>query len=219
MTDIPDIDLDVRDRDAALAVFPEAIRASQIDNKGNLVPHKTGVYFQDVPRDFQTGLAAFPYDIAEELGFFKVDMIPYHIYDSLESNDDLEGLLAVIDRGEFPWEWFSEDRFFENDDTSEPVTQLGRHQHLCEMYPPESVEDVAVLNALIRPRKKYLVGRPWEEIQDKVWKKLPEEESDDPRNYFFKKSHAVAFALAILIHMQILDQIQIGQKPESSFYD
>lgn len=219
MTDIPDVDLDVRDRDAAVAIFPEAIRASQIDNKGNLVPHKTGVYFQNVPKDFQTDLASLPYDLAEELGFFKVDLIPYHIYDALESNEDLEELLAVIDQGEFPWEWFQEDRFYETENGSDAVTQLARHKHLCEMYPPESVEDVAVLNALIRPRKKYLVGQPWEEIQEKVWKKLPEEDSDDPRNYFFKKSHAVAFALAILVHMQLLDRTHTGAAPEKTFYD
>lgn len=219
MSEIPDVDLDVKDREKALALFPESIRASQITRKHDLAIHKTGVYFQKIPVDPITTLAAFPYDVAEALGFFKVDLIPYHIYDMVEDLDDLDDLVEMAESGAFPWGWFLEDRFYDNADPNLTVTQLARHQHLCEMYPPESVEDLAILNALIRPRKKYLVGQDWEVIREKVWQKLPEEDSDEPKNYFFKKSHAVAFALAILVHMQLIDRVLTDGKPVSTFYD
>lgn len=205
MDSIPDVDLDVADREAALALFPEAILASQLSSDGNrLVKHNTGVYFQNIPVDPLVGTATFPYDYAEEFGYYKIDMIPYHVYEGIEDEGLLLELLEFAESEDFPWHWFRDERFYTHEETRLQVTHLARHFDVCQTYPPESVLDVAALIALIRPRKKYLIGQHWDVIEEKIWKKLPEEDSDKPGNYFFKKSHAVAFALVILVHMQLI---------------
>lgn len=198
--EIPDVDLDVSDRDRALTSLKNFIQASQVNNDV-MSPHKTGIYFQRIPVDPTINLAAFPYKEAEFLGYFKVDLIPNHVYDLVESNDEIEELLsAPVD-----WSWFQDERFFDSDDTRYQLTHLAKHMNLCEMYPPKSVEDVAVLLAVIRPRKKYLIGKPREEIDEIIWKKLEEENPDnDPKKYFFKKSHGTAFALLVILHAQLI---------------
>ena len=137
-TEIPDVDLDVSDRDKALASLRNYTQASQVNNEKVLVPHNTGIYFQKIPTDPVTKLAAFPYKEAEGIGYFKVDLIPNHVYDLIESNEELERLLdAPVD-----WEWFQDVRFFEAEDRRYQLTHLAKYHHLCVMYPPESVEDV-----------------------------------------------------------------------------
>ena len=199
--ELPDVDFDVKDREAAAAIFETRVIASQMDQKNNLVKHNSGLYFQNIPVDPITGLAAFPYDIAEQLGYYKIDMIPYHIYNGVKNEKHLIQLLAVAEGDKFPWQWFQEDRFYTNSDPQMQITQLAKHKYLCEKYPPKSVNDLATLIALIRPRKKYLIGQDWDLIKQVVWEKIEDEDG-----YFFKKSHAVAFALAILVHMQLLDK-------------
>lgn len=203
---LPDVDLDVVDRDRVMSILSDAVPASQLSADGKrLVRHNTGVYFQNIPTDPLNGLATFPYEIAEDLGYYKVDFIPYHAYEGVRDEAHLRQLLEMAESERFPWKWFEQSRFFTNPNHSLRVTHLGNHYELTLRYPPRSVLDVAALIALIRPRKSYLIGRPWAEICDLIWQKLPEEENGEARNYFFKKSHAVAFALVILVHMQMLD--------------
>ena len=98
--EIPDVDLDVSDRDLALTSLKNFIQASQVNNNV-MAPHKTGIYFQRIPVDPTINLAAFPYKEAEFMGYFKVDLIPNHVYDVVKSNDESEELLAApID-----WSW------------------------------------------------------------------------------------------------------------------
>ena len=204
--EIPDVDLDVSDRDKALASLRQYIQASQINNDRVMVPHNTGIYFQKIPVDPVTGLASFPYKEAEELGYFKVDIIPNHVYDLVESNEELDALLeAPVD-----WSWFLDKRFFEAEDNRYQLTHLAKYHHLCEMYPPQSVEDIACLIAVIRPRKKYLVGEPWDIIKTVVWQKL---DTEDSKHYFFKKSHAVAFGVLVILHAQLIAR-HLGEAEE-----
>ena len=204
--EIPDVDLDVSDRDKAVSSLRKFTQASQINNESVMEPHTTGIYYQQVPMDPITGLAAFPYKEAEFLGYFKVDLIPNHVYDLVKSNEDLDALLeAPID-----WEWFQDKRFFEAEDRRFQLTHLAKYHHLCEMYPPQSVEDIACMIAVIRPRKKYLVGRPWDELKAKVWEKL---DTEDEKHYFFKKSHAVAFGVLVILHAQLIAR-HLGEDEE-----
>jgi len=204
--EIPDVDIDVPDRNAVLDLFPEALCASQLStDKGKLVQHNTGVYFQKPPVDPLNGLVTYPYDMAEELGYYKIDFIPFHIYENINSEEELQDMIDTAESDDFPWDIFSEKMFFENSDAKLKLTHLGSYFDLCQTYPPKSVMDIAILIALIRPRKKYLIGETWDTISEKIWLKLPEEDKKD--NYFFKKSHAVGYALAVLVHIQVLDKI------------
>lgn len=197
---IPDVDIDLADPGAAMQVVPGLTRASQFNvAKDELVQHSTGAYLQKIPVDPVTGLAAFPYDVAEDLGYFKVDFIKNHIYTGL-TNEDIEAMLEFGEGPEFPWDWFEDEAFYGD----QGLAHIGRYHHIVMQYPPRSVTDLAAIIALIRPRKSYLIGEPRDFVMDNIWINHPEEETDKPGVYFFKKSHAVAYALMILIHIQVL---------------
>jgi DNA polymerase III alpha subunit len=53
--------------------------------------------------------------------------------------------------------------------------------------------------ALIRPAKKHLIGQAWKEVSKTIWDKNTE-------GYSFKKSHAVAYAQLVVVHMNLLEE-------------
>ena len=73
-----DIDLDFKDRNEVLKLIKH-IPASRISN-GELVKHNTSVYVQNSPVDPETGLAAFDYQMAETLGYSKIDFLNLDVY-------------------------------------------------------------------------------------------------------------------------------------------
>jgi len=52
--------------------------------------------------------------------------------------------------------------------------------------------------AIIRPAKRGLMYKDWTEIMNEVWTKPTD------GSYFFKKSHAVAYAQAIVVQMNLI---------------
>jgi hypothetical protein len=67
------------------------------------------------------------------------------------------------------------------------------------------VEQLSAVLAMIRPAKRYLIGKPWTTIMKEVWTKPENDE------YFFKKSHATAYAVAIVAQMNLIcEQISYG---------
>ena len=65
---------------------------------------------------------------------------------------------------------------------------------------PKNIEQLAAVLAIIRPAKRGLMYKRWVDILKEVWVK-PIDES-----YFFKKSHAVAYAHAVVIQMNLIKQ-------------
>jgi len=65
-----DIDLDLKTDFDPLDLF-DVVRASMVKND-KLAKHNVGVYFQSIPVDSMTGLAAIPYQQAEEAGYLKL---------------------------------------------------------------------------------------------------------------------------------------------------
>jgi hypothetical protein len=62
-----------------------------------------------------------------------------------------------------------------------------------------------MLLAIIRPAKRHLIGLPWSQVAETIW----ERPADD--GYYFKKSHAVAYAHLVAVHMNLLcEQISAG---------
>ena len=45
--------------------------------------------------------------------------------------------------------------------------------------------------SVIRPAKRHLIGLPWAEVAQTVWERPADDE------YYFKKSHAVAYAMQL----------------------
>ncbi len=62
---------------------------------------------------------------------------------------------------------------------------------------PTTIEQLAAVLAIIRPAKRYLLGKSWEKVMKEVWIK-PEE------GYYFKKAHSVSYALAIAVQLNLI---------------
>jgi hypothetical protein len=60
------------------------------------------------------------------------------------------------------------------------------------------VEQLGAVLAMIRPAKRYLIGKDWTTIMNEVWIK--------PENgeYYFKKAHSISYAMAVVVHMNLL---------------
>jgi DNA polymerase III alpha subunit len=63
---------------------------------------------------------------------------------------------------------------------------------------PQSIEQLAAVLAIIRPAKRHLLGKKWDTVMKEVWLKP----TDD--SYYFKKAHAIAYAHAIVVHMNLI---------------
>lgn len=183
---MPDIDIDFVDRDSALKLFRH-VGASRVDNN-KLVKHNTGVYMHEVPVDAVTGLCVVPYDEAEEKEYFKIDFLNVSIYKGVKNEEHLLELMNT----EPLWD------LLEQDDFSGLLFHVNGHGQILRQMKPRSVEQLAAVLAMIRPAKRYLIGKDWKEVLDEVWVKPVGDE------YYFKKSHAVAYAVAIVVQMNLI---------------
>jgi DNA polymerase III alpha subunit len=89
-------------------------------------------------------------------------------------------------------------QLLEHEDFSEKVFHLNGHSELLKVLKPSSVLELAATVAIIRPAKRHLANKTWKEIHEQVWIKPTD------GAYYFKKAHAVAYAHAIVVHMNLL---------------
>jgi DNA polymerase III alpha subunit len=190
---MPDIDIDFLDREQALTLFKH-VRASRIDDD-KLVKHNTGVYLHEVPVNALENLCAIPYEIAEEQGYFKIDFLNVGIYKGVRD----EAHLIELMNKEPLWD------LLEQDDFTQLLFHVNGHGSILRQSKPKSIEELAAVLAMIRPAKRYLIGKDWTTIMTEVWTKPENDE------YFFKKSHATAYAVAIVVQMNLIcEQISYG---------
>jgi len=187
-----DIDIDFLDREQALALFKH-VRASRIDDN-KLVKHNTGVYLHEVPMNAVENLCAVPYEEAEERKYFKIDFLNVGIYKGVRDETHLIQLMET----EPLWDLLLDDDFTQN------LFHVNGHGSILRQSKPRSIEQLAAVLAMIRPAKRYLIGKEWTTVMTEVWTKP---ENDD---YFFKKSHATAYAVAIVVQMNLIcEQISV----------
>lgn len=182
----PDVDIDFPDREQALALF-QHVAACQTQD-GRQQKHKTGVYFHPVPIDPFTGFCDVDFRAAEELGFFKVDLLNVGLYKSIQSREHLRRLAEQ----EPLWD------LLEDSDFVGMLFHVANHADILQKMKPKSLEQLAAVLAMIRPAKRHLVGLPWDRVLAEVWVRP---EGDE---YFFKKSHSFSYALAIVVQMNLL---------------
>ena len=182
---MPDIDIDFVDREQALELFNYTKASRYEDNK--LVKHNTGVYLHEVPVHAPTNLCAVPYQEAEQYGYFKLDFLNVSIYNGVR---DEEHLVELMNK-EPLWD------LLEQEDFANLLFHINGHADICRQMKPKNIEQLAAILAMIRPAKRYLIGKTWEEVLDEVWVK-----PDD--GYYFKKSHATAYAVAIVVQMNLI---------------
>ena len=183
---MPDIDIDFNDREQALSLFKH-IKASRNDN-GKLVKHNTGVYLHEVPVDAVSGLSSIDYTQAEANGYFKIDFLNVGLYKGVRDEKHLVQLMNT----EPLWD------LLEQDDFNNLLFHVNGHGGILREMKPKSVEQLAAVLAMIRPAKRNLIGKTWDEVMKEVWVKPENDE------YYFKKSHATAYAVAVVVQMNLI---------------
>jgi len=176
-----DIDIDLVDRDTALA------NIKHVPAFINGVRHNTSVYFQNIPEDPMTGLAALDAKEAADLGYFKIDLLNNSIYKKVRD----EAHLVELANRQPPWELFADRNVVQN------LSQIYNYFEIVDFIQPKCIEDLAIIIALIRPGKKHLIGKSRTEIDAEIWKPTSD-------NYWFKKSHSFAYAVSIVVQLNLM---------------
>lgn len=183
-----DIDIDLADREQLLKLINTtnaAIRKNNIVKK-----HPTGVYITDIPYDPINDLCALDYEVAEERGYFKLDLLNVHVYSLVRDEKHLELLMK-----EPNW-----NRLYEKDFVEKLIHINSQFNTLCKMPDPvNSIPRLAMFLAVIRPGKRHLIGKPFSEIAKTVWDKNTD-------GYYFKKSHSISYANLVVVHMNLLEE-------------
>lgn len=185
-----DIDIDVVTSFKLEATFPTAIRASMV-KQDELVPHPCGAYFQDLPVDPITKLAAIPYERAEALGALKIDFLHLNAINMFNSRDELLELVEL----EPDW------TLLLIPSVVQVLFQVGAHYELLQQLKPRSILELADCLALIRPQKRYLVTKY---MQDQRRCRQELYSMGNGEGYGFKKAHAVAYAQVIVIQLHLV---------------
>lgn len=181
-----DIDIDFGNRDLILEkikYIPAAMRKANPMRK-----HATGIYVTDIPYDAINDMANINYNEAEERGYVKLDFLNVHVYDKVRDEQHLQELMVEPD-----WTKLNNREFVDK------LIHLGNHYQSIQKMPEPitSIPRLAMFLAIIRPAKKHLIGLPWVEVAKTVWDKNDE-------GYSFKKSHAIAYAHLVVVHMNLL---------------
>jgi hypothetical protein len=179
-----DIDIDIANRNKLLRLIRNT--PAMIDDKAKKKKHNTGVYFHEVPEDPFTGLCTVDHKEAEQQGFFKIDVLNVSLYDGIETQAELDQLLQT----EPMWE------LLEHEEIVKQCFHIHNHYEIVKQMRPQSVEQLAAVLGIIRPAKRYLLGKDWNTVMREVWIK-----PDSDEGYFFKKAHAHAYALAIVVQL------------------
>lgn len=186
-----DIDIDFGDRDKVLSLIdhiPAAMRKVSPMRK-----HATGVHVTDIPYDPVNDMASIDYSEAEKRGYLKLDLLNVHVYNQVRDEHHLIDLMR-----EPNWD------NLKNKDFVEKLIHLNNQYSTLRSMPEpvNSIPRLAMFLALIRPGKKHLIGKTWKDVARTVWDK-------DNSGYSFKKSHAIAYAHLVVVHMNLLEEITV----------
>lgn len=190
---MPDIDIDFVDREQALKLFDHTVASRKDGNK--LIKHNTGIYLHEVSIDPTTAMSLIDYETGEEQGLFKIDFLNVNIYKGIKNEDHL---IFLMNQDPL-WELLEDENFVSN------LFHINGHIDILRKMKPRSIEQLAAVLAMIRPAKRHLVGQSWKQVLSEVWQKPSSEE------YYFKKSHATAYAVAIVVQINLIcEQISYG---------
>ena len=184
-----DIDIDLANRDQLLQLI-QAVPARQV-NQGQVRRHNSGVYVTDIPWDPVNACAAIDYETAEQLGYFKIDLLNMSVYQLIKNPAHYEQVLAQ----EPPWT-----RLWTDPEWAKQLAHIGNYTELLKTMRPDSIPRMAAFISIIRPGKAHLQNLPWEQVFATVW------DGDSSRGFVFKKSHAISYAALVTLHMNLLNQ-------------
>lgn len=182
-----DIDIDISPSFKPEKLFN--IRHAAIVEKNELQKHLVGVYFQNIPLDPITNLAAIPYKEAQDHGYFKFDLLNLSILENFGSKEEIRKLL----KKEPDWS------LLEDPDVVAKLFHLSKHFDTVYKIKPKSVSELADCLAIIRPNKTKLVDKYCKNkkaVQKELYTKR--DASD------LRKSHAIPYALLIVLQLHLI---------------
>ena len=183
-----DIDIDTKDRNDLLKLIKHIPAGIIKDNE--IKKHNTGVYVTDIPVEPASKTASIDYQEAEDRGYFKLDVLNVGVYEDVKDEKHLVELITK----EPDWNLLEERKIVDT------LFHIHNHFDIVNTLKPKSVEQLASVLAIIRPAKRHLAKQNWNEIEVNVWKKPTD------GTYFFKKSHAVGYAMAIVLQLNLLTE-------------
>ena len=184
-----DIDIDLADRDQLLKLIT-AIPARQM-HQGQVQRHNSGVYVTNIPYDPVNECAAIDYKVAEERGYFKIDLLNMSVYQLIKSPEHYQTMLTT----EPTWS-----RLWTDTEWAKQLVHIGNYTALLQSMKPDSIPRMAAFISVIRPGKAHLQNKPWAEVFESVW------DGDDSKGFVFKHAHAVGYAALVALHMNLLDE-------------
>jgi len=180
---MPDIDIDFADRDVILSKIEHRVAKLDTGKK-----HNTGVYVTEAPHNPVDNLCTIDHKTADQRGYFKLDFLNVSIYKDVKNEAHLQELMER----EPIWQ------LLEHKDFVDKVFHLSGHDNLLKQLKPTSVQQLAATLAIIRPAKRHLADKSWNKILNEVWVKPTNGE------YYFKKAHAFSYAMAVVVHINLL---------------
>lgn len=178
-----DIDIDFADRSIILSKIKHRVAKLDTGKK-----HNTGIYVTEVPHNPIDNLATVDYKTAEDRGYFKLDFLNVHIYKDVRNEEHMQTLM----QREPLWELLEHEEFINK------VFHLTGNSDVVKFLAPKTIQQLAATLAIIRPSKRYLLAKGWDQIFEEVWL-VPED-----GGYYFKKAHAFSYAIAVVVHMNLL---------------
>ena len=133
-----DIDLDLADRDQLLTLI-HATPAMQY-HQGQVRRHNSGVYITDIPYDPVNACAAIDYEQAEQLGYFKIDLLNMSVYQLIKSPAHYEQMLDQEP------EW---SRLWTDTEWAKQLVHVGNYTELLQSMRPDSIPRMAAFISII----------------------------------------------------------------------
>ena len=185
-----DIDIDLSKKKLEkLNLFNNQLTHASMVEDGELKKHLVAVYFQQIPKDKETGLSAIPYTNTEDLGYLKIDMLNVALLDNFKSKDEMKRLLKI----EPDWS------MLEDEEIVKRLFHIRQHFDIVFQVKPKSIQDLSDVLALIRPNKRALLDKYLQnpaKIRPELHTKR--EKSD------LRRSHSVPYAMLVVLHMHLL---------------
>lgn len=182
-----DIDIDLPNRDKLLELIEHTPAAMLKANP--IKRHNSGVYVCPVPYNPITNMCSVDYNEMDKRGYFKLDLLNNHVYEQVKNEAHLIELMRDPN-----WNKLNDRKFVEQ------LVQLGNHYDSLHKMPEpvNSIPRLSMFLAIIRPGKKHLIGETWSVVSKSVWEK-------DENGYTFKRSHSLAYAFLVGVHMNLLE--------------
>ena len=185
-----DIDIDFADREQILNLVQHIPARQTVQNQ--VRRHNSGVYVTNIPYDPVTQCSAIDYEIAEQRGYFKIDFLNMSVYQLIKNPKHYTEMLITTP----PW-----NRLWQDSEWSAQLVHVGNYTELLKSMRPDSIPRMAAFISIIRPGKAHLQNNTWVDVFESVW------DGDDSRGYTFKKSHALSYAALVVLHMNLLNQV------------